>query len=213
MASSGGASTGLIVPHGAFLYVPPRPCPASSVFIDPEEARAEAHLRIAGCLRPTLRQRNERRRSSRSSTSLTAADPSSTHRTNARKVAELNLIAGRRAKASSATPRADVSHRLARRCCGTTRGSAVRTSPSRWSCTGPTVSSGRARCRPWRSVWRRLQRALSTRSNERRRKPACGSVTRCSGRATARLRWASNSSGTWASTGRPIPPRWSASRV
>ena len=69
----------------------------------PEESRAEAHLRIGMLLAEhTLLRRNGRRRSSRSSINSTVALTSSPSVEERERVAELNLIAGRRAKISTA---------------------------------------------------------------------------------------------------------------
>jgi len=153
------------------------------VSLIPEEARAEAHLRIGSCLRPRcangtkeadLRDRNQ----------LNRGGPPHHLTGRTEKVAELNLIAGRRAKASSAYASALTYLTLARRCCGKTRGSACRTSPRVGSCTGPTVSSWTGALPSVEERLARLQRALSTRSSERPLAAGVWICTRCSGRAT-----------------------------
>jgi len=96
-------------------------------------------------------------------------------------VAELNLIAARARRRRRPTPPRSHISLLARHCYRTTRGSAGRRSPSRWNCIRPTVSFGQARCRPPTGVWRPLQRARATSSNEQPSRVGVWICPRCSG--------------------------------
>jgi predicted ATPase len=70
-----------------------------------------------------------------------------TSRDEREQLAELNLIAGRRAKATTAYASALTISLPVRSCCRKTRGSVSTSSLLRWSCTGPNASSSPARWR------------------------------------------------------------------
>ena len=159
----------------------PRPHSRSSLFADPgivARQGASSHRRLLAAHTPPEKREeaifeivNQLNRGAALITSLKEREH----------LAEFNLIAGMRAKAATAYAPALTYLAAGAAALPEDAWSAGRNSPSRLSCTGPTASSGQARCRPWRSVSRRLQRALSTRSNERPSQAAVWICTRCSG--------------------------------
>ena len=101
--SVGGRSSGAGRAPGRRLPVRPRPGSGSRLFADPGGACAPRRIFESGdCSRRTRLRRSGRRRSSRSSISSTAARALITSRDEREQLAELNLIAGKRAKASTA---------------------------------------------------------------------------------------------------------------
>jgi predicted ATPase len=175
----------------------------------PEEARAQTHLRIGRLLVECIPPEKLPEMIFEIVNQLNRGAHLITSQDEREKLAELNLIAGKRAKASCAyAPALTYLSTGAALLREGMRGRAGRSLPSPWNCTGPTASSGRARCRPWRSVSRRLQRAPPTRSNERPSRAGAWIFTRCSGLVTARSRWVWSTSAMWALTGQLIPPSW-----
>ena len=101
--SVGGGPSGADRALGGLLQVRPRPRPGSRLFADPGSSCAPRRIcESGGCSRRTRLPRSGRRRSSRSSISSTAARRLITSRDEREQLAELNLIAGKRAKASTA---------------------------------------------------------------------------------------------------------------
>ena len=87
--------------EGSYKFVHDRVQEAAYSLI-PEKLREAAHLRIGRQLAAHLPPENRRRRFSTSSTSTTAVLRSITSRDEREQIAELNLLAGKRAKASTA---------------------------------------------------------------------------------------------------------------
>jgi predicted ATPase len=107
----------------------------------PEDLRPEAHLRIGRLLaaRAPPGQRDESifeivNQLNRGATLITA-------REEREQLAEFNLIAGRRAKASTAYAPALTYLTAGATLLPETRGSASTSSPLHWSCTGPSANS------------------------------------------------------------------------
>ena len=99
----GSRSTGLVDARARRLRVPARPRPGGCLFADPRRRCApQPTCGSADCCVAHTPPTSAKRRSSRSSTSSTAAPRSSPQRDEREQVAELNLIAGKRAKASTA---------------------------------------------------------------------------------------------------------------
>ena len=126
--------------EGSYKFVHDRVQEAAYSLI-PEQLRAEAHLRIGKLLmaRTPPEQREEAifeivNPINRGAALITSRDERE-------QLAELNLIAGKRAKASTAytSARSSISS-LVQHFCRTTLGSAGMSSPSPWNCTEPNAS-------------------------------------------------------------------------
>ena len=107
----------------------------------PEDLRAEAHLRIGRLLAAQTPPEKREETIFEIVSQLNRGAALITSREERERLAELNLIAGKRAKASTAYGSALTIRRRSRRCWRGLLGACGTSSSSRSSCTGPNASS------------------------------------------------------------------------
>ena len=127
--------------EGSYKFVHDRVQEAAYSLI-PEELRAEAHLRIGRLLVAHTPPEKREEAIFEIVNQLNRGAALITSRDEREQLAELNLIAGKRAKASTAYASA-LKYLIAGASTvgGRLLGSAGMSSPSRWNCTGPNASS------------------------------------------------------------------------
>jgi len=175
--------------------------------IIPEASRAEAHLAIGRLLMGHTPLEKRDHSIFEIVNHLNRGAPLITSLDEREQLAELNLAAGKRAKASSA---------YASALTYLTAGAALLPEDA-WErrqalafeleLHRPTARSAWVHCRPPRRVWSRSQRVLPTRCNGAPSRADVWMHSQCSAMATARLPWDSNACGMSGSTGRHILPK------
>ena len=142
-AARGGRGGPAVAASSGDLSLPPRSRAGGGLLADPRaRARGGAPRDRPAAAASARRPRSSTRRSSRSSTSSISGAALITSREERERVAELNLMAGKRAQRSTAYASALQILRGRRRAARRrTAGSAATSSRSRSSCTGPSASS------------------------------------------------------------------------
>ena len=151
---------------GAYKFVHDRVQEAAYSLI-PEEQRAAAHLLIGRLLVAQTQPGSREERIFEIVNQLNRGAELIVSQEEREHLAEMNLIAGSRAKAATAYASALKYLATGRRCWRRTVGNAGMRSPSRWSCRGRNASSSRAHWRKRTRAWWSFHSAEPTPSNKR----------------------------------------------